>query len=56
MQCRVLLGMLVLPLTVAIVLSLVSELDNPRAGLVRVNQQSMQRLRQNLKAEVVPGR
>ena len=56
MQCRVLLGMLVLPLTVAIVLSLVSELDNPRAGLVRVNQQSMQRLRQNLKAEAVPGR
>jgi hypothetical protein len=56
MRCKVLLGILVLPLTVAIVLSLVSELDNPRAGLVRVSQQSMQRLQQDLKAEVVPGR
>lgn len=56
MRCRVLLGMFVLPLTVAIVLSLVSELDNPRAGLVRVSQQSAQRLRQDLKEEVVPGR
>jgi hypothetical protein len=56
MRERVLLGMLVLPLTVAIVLSLVSELDNPRAGLVRVGQQSMQRLQQDLKAEIVPGR
>ena len=56
MRYRVLLGMLVLPLTVAIVLSLVSELDNPRAGLVRVSQQSMQRLQQDLKAEIVPGR
>jgi hypothetical protein len=56
MRCRVLLGMLVLPLTVASVLSLVSELDNPRAGLVRVSQQSMLRLQQDLKAEIVPGR
>jgi hypothetical protein len=36
--------MLVVPLTVAIVLSLASELDNPRAGLVHDGQQSMQRL------------
>ncbi|HTZ90232.1 MAG TPA: hypothetical protein VMA71_07820 [Alloacidobacterium sp.] len=50
MRCRVLLGMLALPLTVAIVLTLVSELDNPRAGLVRVSQQSMLRLQQELKA------
>ncbi len=56
MRCRVLLGMLVLPLTVAIVLSLVSELDNPRAGLIRVSQESMQRLQQDLKAEALPGR
>jgi hypothetical protein len=55
MRLRVVLGMLVLPLTVAIVLSLVSELDNPRAGFVRVSQQSMQRLQQDLKAEMVPG-
>ncbi len=56
MRCRVLLGMLVLPLTVVIVLSLVSELDNPRAGLVRVSQQSMQRLQQDLKGEIASGR
>ena len=56
MRCRVLLGMLVLPLTVAIVLSLVSELDNARAGLVRVSQKSMQRLQQDLKTEIAPGR
>ena len=55
MRCRVWLGMLALPLTVAIVLSLVSELDNPRAGLVRVSQQSMLRLQQDLKA-TIPGR
>jgi hypothetical protein len=47
MRCRVWLGMLVLPLSVAIVLSLVSELDNPRAGLVRVSQQSMIRLQRD---------
>jgi hypothetical protein len=38
------------------VLSLVSELDNSRTGLVRVSQQSMQRLQQDLRAEIVPGR
>jgi hypothetical protein len=56
MRGRVLLGMLVLPLTVAIVLSMVSELDNSRTGFVRVSQQSMQRLQQDLRAEIVPGR
>lgn len=56
MQCRVWLGMLVLPLTVAIVLSLVSELDNPRAGLVRVSQQSMLRLQHDLNMQAAPGR
>jgi hypothetical protein len=56
MRCRVWLGMFVLPLTVAIVLSLVSELDNPRAGLVRVSQQSMLRLQLDLKAQAIPGR
>jgi hypothetical protein len=56
MRYRVWLAMLVLPLTVAIVLSLVSELDNPRAGLVRVSQQSMLRLQHDLKAQAIPGR
>ncbi len=54
MRCRVLLGMLVLPLTVAIVLSLVSELDNPHAGVIRVSQKSMLRIQQDLKAQAVP--
>ncbi len=44
MRRRLFLTMLVLPLTVAIVLSLVGELDNPRTGFVREGQQSMQRL------------
>jgi hypothetical protein len=56
MGSRVWLGMLVLPLTVAIVLSLVSELDNPRAGLVRVSQQSMLRLQHDLEAQSIPSR
>jgi hypothetical protein len=56
MRRRVLLGMVALPLTVAIVLSLISELDNPRAGFVRVSQQSMLRLQQELKAEAAPAR
>lgn len=56
MRRRVFLAALVLPLTVAIVLSLVSELDNSRAGFVRVSQQSMKRLQLDLQAEVGPGR
>jgi hypothetical protein len=56
MRRRVWLGMLALPLTVAIVLSLVSELDNPRAGLVRVSQQSMLRLQNELNAHAIPRR
>ena len=51
MRQRSLLAMLVLPLTVAIVLSLLSELDNPRTGFVGVGQKSMQRLAAQLKAE-----
>jgi hypothetical protein len=55
MRRRVLLGLVVSPLTVAIVLSLVSELDNPRAGFVRVSQQSMRRLQQD-SGKIVFGR
>jgi hypothetical protein len=53
MRRRLMLAMVVLPLTVAIVLSLVSELDNPRMGFIRVEQDSMLRLQAALKAEVV---
>ena len=45
--------MFVVPLTVAIVLVLISELDNTGTGLVRVEQQSMQRIQLDLKAESV---
>lgn len=48
MRRRFFLGMLVVPLMVAIVLSLASELDNPRTGIVHDNQQSIQRLYLNL--------
>lgn len=51
MNQRLLLGMLVVPLTASIVLSMVSELDNSRAGFVRVSQVSMQRVANELKAE-----
>lgn len=53
MRHRLWLAMLVLPLTVAIVLSLISDLDSPRTGFVRVGQQSMQRLQLDLKTEVL---
>lgn len=51
MRQRLLLAMIVLPLTVAIVLSLLSELDNPRTGFVGVGQKSMLRIAAQLKAE-----
>jgi hypothetical protein len=50
MRQRFFLGMLVVPLTVAIVLSLVSELDNPGTGLVHDGQQSIRRLYLDLAA------
>lgn len=50
MRRRLFLTMFVLPLTVAIVLSLVGDLDNPRTGFVRQSQQSMQRLHLALEA------
>src|SRR5580698_7634861 len=56
MRERFFLGMLVVPLTVAIVLSLASELDNPRTGLVHDGQQSLQRLYLDLGTAPMPGR
>ncbi len=52
MEERLLLTMLVLPLTVATVLSLVSELEFPRTGFIRIGQESMQRERLELRAEL----
>jgi hypothetical protein len=56
MRERFFLGMLVVPLTVAIVLSLASELDNPRTGLVHDGQQSLQRLYLDLGTAPTPAR
>lgn len=52
MERRMLLATLVLPLTVAIVLSLVAELENSRIGFIRNGQESMQRLRLELRTEL----
>ncbi len=54
MRQRFFLGMLVVPLMVAIVLSLASELDNPRTGFVHDNQQSIRRVYVNLSRVTVP--
>jgi hypothetical protein len=51
---RLFLAMFVLPLTVAIVFSLVLVLDNPRTGFIRIEQQSMQRLQLDLRTNAVP--
>jgi hypothetical protein len=54
MRRRLLLAMFVVPLTVAIVLALVSELDSPRSGFIHAEQLSMERLRLDLRIEVAP--
>jgi hypothetical protein len=56
MEHRFLLAMLVLPLTVAIVLSLVAELESPRTGFIRTRQPSMERVQMDLESEVAPAR
>lgn len=56
MRHRFFLAMLVVPLTVAIVLSLVSELDYPRAGLVHDRQQSIERLYVEMSTPMQPCR
>jgi purine-cytosine permease-like protein len=44
MRRRQLVEMIVLPLTVAIVMALVADLDSPRTGAIHIGQQSMERL------------
>ena len=53
MRRRFSLMMLVSPLMIAIVLGLIADLDSPRSGLIRVGQQSMERLQMDLKADSV---
>jgi hypothetical protein len=51
MNRRHLVDMIVLPLTVAIVMSLVADLDSPRTGVIYVGQQSMERLQLEFKSQ-----
>jgi hypothetical protein len=45
MRRRALLVMLLWPLMISIVLALNADLDSPRAGLIQIGQQSIERLR-----------
>ncbi|MBI1737687.1 MAG: hypothetical protein HYR58_00380 [Acidobacteria bacterium] len=47
---RFVLSMLVTPLMIAIVMALIADLDSPRSGLIRIDQQSMQRVQSDIKA------
>ena len=42
------LAMVVLPTLLAVVITIVADLDNPRRGLIKVSQQSMRELQQTL--------
>ncbi len=42
-------SMIVTPLMISIVMALVADLDSPRSGLIRISQQSMQRVQSDLK-------
>jgi hypothetical protein len=46
-------AMLVSPLMISIVLSLIADVDSPHGGLIRVSQESMDRVRQDLKGGIV---
>jgi len=47
---RSLLVMLVTPLAISIVMALSADLDSPRSGVIRIGQQSMERVRTDLHA------
>lgn len=48
MRQRFVLVMLISPLMISVVLALIADLDSPRSGLIRVQQQSMERLQRDL--------
>jgi hypothetical protein len=39
------------PLTIAIVLALIADLDAPRTGLIQIGQQSLRRVQQDLQSD-----
>jgi hypothetical protein len=48
--------MVISPLTIAIVMALIADLDAPRTGLIKVSQQSLRRVQQDLQSGGAPGR
>jgi hypothetical protein len=46
--------MLVSPLTIAIVMALIADLDAPRSGLIQIGEQSLRRVQQDLKSGSAP--
>jgi hypothetical protein len=50
MRQRFVLVMLISPLMIAVVLALIADLDSPRTGLIRVGQQSLERLQTDVQA------
>jgi hypothetical protein len=44
------------PLTIAIVMALIADLDAPRTGLIKISQQSLRRVQQDLQSGAAPGR
>ncbi len=51
---RFLLSTVVPPLMIAIVMSLIADLDTPRSGLITIGQQSMERLQSDMSPNVAP--
>jgi hypothetical protein len=47
---RIWFVMVVSPLTIAIVMALIADLDSPRSGLIQIGQQSLSRIQQDLKS------
>lgn len=53
LRVRFLMSMVVTPLMIAIVMSLIADLDSPRSGTIQVGQQSMERVLSSLKDKLV---
>jgi hypothetical protein len=52
MASRFWLSLLLLPITIAIVVTLIADLDTPSHGLIRLDQRPLQRLKAEIRAEV----
>jgi hypothetical protein len=51
MTSRFWLSLILIPVTIAIVISLIADLDTPSRGLIRLDQRSLQRLKAEIEAE-----